>query len=131
MWTFSQGFDTDRYQSAPLASYPGIPIPPEVGLAPTGVLRRRRRTFVWEFLIFVLETLAGRRQPLGFDDLEWGGVLIGGSAAGLDEMAPPLGAGHLGDKGLFDGAGRFGALAKGFVHGLVIGLTFPGHDTLP
>lgn len=40
-WTLSRGSSLDGSPSRPLVSYPGIPIPPGVGLAPTGDLRRR------------------------------------------------------------------------------------------
>ncbi len=41
MWTLSRGSSPDGYPSEPLVSYPGIPIPPGVGLSPTGDLRHR------------------------------------------------------------------------------------------
>src|SRR6266436_3370130 len=40
-WTLSRGSSPDGYPSEPLVSYPGIPIPPGVGLSPTGDLRHR------------------------------------------------------------------------------------------
>ena len=40
-WTLSRGSSPDGSPSRPLVSYPGIPIPPGVGLSPTGDLRHR------------------------------------------------------------------------------------------
>jgi hypothetical protein len=40
-WTLSRGSSPDGFPSRPLVSYPGIPIPPGVGLSPTGDLRHK------------------------------------------------------------------------------------------
>ena len=45
-WAWSEGFDTTRYQAAPLLRYSGIPNPPVVGLSPTGGLRVERAQWV-------------------------------------------------------------------------------------